>query len=81
MPQQKRCVQVHLQEKRHLRLVQRLDGGLQQLGSIFQVLAVLPPQTSDVVQFFLLLSIDLNNHLTLPVLQQSEQTVEGLTQL
>ena len=74
-------VQVHLQEHGHLRLVQRLDGVLHQLGGVLQVLAVLPPQTSDVVQFLLLLRVDPQDHLTFPLLQQSEQVIERLTHL
>lgn len=76
-----RCVQVHLQEHGHLGLVHGLDGGLQQLGGVLQVLAVPAAQTSDVVQLLLLLSTDPQRQLTFSFLQQCEQVIKRLAHL
>lgn len=75
------CVQAHLQEHSHLGLIQRLDGGLQQLGGVLQVFTMLPPQAPDVVHLLLLLSVDPQNHLALLLLQQGEQVIERLAHL
>lgn len=68
-------------EGSHLRLVQGLDGGLQELGRRLQVLTVPPPQTSDVLQLLLLLRADPHSHLAFLLLQESEDVVEGFTHL
>lgn len=48
-------LEADLQKDGHLAVVHCLDGVLQELGGVLQMLTVPRPETRDVVQFFLLL--------------------------